>query len=1079
MTSAIPSSSTDHAMSQTFQLSAAEVAAFWSTDDLPLTRQQSELLPEIQKWLNRRKSDPLADYLTGKPATHIKIDATQTLARDIIARFRPQTRGLAAIQLFAKLIDRANASGMFVLCPPPNATLIRRRASPFAEDRWKTRGVASRLRELLAHVILNPGQIVRGKVPRRQLAEIVVGELLLSAIVHGGLIDASLLDALVRRLAADGPAIACLDRRLFIDLSLNWRSQADAEFRRWYLDALTAILAMKLEREAIAHVADAMAASPRSSNRVLWKCIRAFLKHSHAKSHDFPGTLRKLLDAVRLDLETRLPIVLANYAAREIICHSLKPDVWQRLHGPTDAPTRPLLDEPVSRTARPPAEDLVAQGLPEPRWLKDIRAALADKSPPLVAANLRKLLEEKSAGFETDSPGALLTGFAHHLATAHNEYGARNSLATIRGYAVSAARRIGGLLGCDNLERRDPDEWACLYEEVLGEEENKGARRRLARMLRAFHRYLEIEHHAEPIDKAEVFGADSGLVPVDANIIANDEFLRIREHFSSEVALELDADVAECAWLILTLAYRCGLRRMEALKLDLEDAMIETPAELLVRPTEGRRLKTKSSTRKIPLHALLDPEELARLAAWVRRRRQEEAVSRYSRFLFAAPRSGFVFVPQDTLFPLLHRVMREVTGDPGLRFHHLRHSFATLRCLSLLSRSIPDERRFLRGYPFFSHNINERVSLRESLFGNAGMTRRDVWAVSALLGHSGPDVSLEHYIHSLDVCLAEHLDVKAIRPSIAVITQAARHSAVHTYRLLDEGTDDLHPLLVHLWRQHGGGQATSPGASPSTPVTVRVNDHRQGQEAEVSLSRIWRLLLLEQLGRIKAGEVGERSGIDPEEFAKILARARCLGALSVSSKQGKFRHRFKSVLLDKRDTASEIRICCPIKPHKAHDLSIVRILAPQLDAACVSHQALAERVLRHYALEAPPEFAGMIFKDPEQSERAKDFLAWLSLLGLSGKNIRFVCYDVTTQRSPYSAQWKRALGLRSDHPIDKRAPINGRKDWACPWIGIEPVWMSGAGKASGSPAFRFLMVMRILMTRSIDDLVTQAELQSS
>ena len=39
--------------------------------------------------------------------------------------------------------------------------------------------------------------------------------------------------------------------------------------------------------------------------------------------------------------------------------------------------------------------------------------------------------------------------------------------------------------------------------------------------------------------------------------------------------------------------------------------------ELLVRPWALRKLKTKSATRKLPLYALLDLEELGWLRAWV------------------------------------------------------------------------------------------------------------------------------------------------------------------------------------------------------------------------------------------------------------------------------------------------------------------------------------------------------------------------------------------------------------------------------------------------------------------------------
>lgn len=58
--------------------------------------------------------------------------------------------------------------------------------------------------------------------------------------------------------------------------------------------------------------------------------------------------------------------------------------------------------------------------------------------------------------------------------------------------------------------------------------------------------------------------------------------------------------------------------------LELVDALLGGPAELLIRPTPSRALKTPSATRNMPLHALLLEEELQELKAWVNQRNAQE-----------------------------------------------------------------------------------------------------------------------------------------------------------------------------------------------------------------------------------------------------------------------------------------------------------------------------------------------------------------------------------------------------------------------------------------------------------------------
>ena len=421
------------------------------------------------------------------------------------------------------------------------------------------------------------------------------------------------------------------------------------------------------------------------------------------------------------------------------------------------------------------------------------------------------------------------------------------------------------------------------------------------------------------------------------------------------------------------------------------------------------------------------------------------------------------------MFKLLHRVMREETGDPTLRFHHLRHSFASRCFITLAASGLRKPARLVADLPGFAHVIENASAFRQNLYGNVRMTRRDVWAVCSLLGHSGPDVSMEHYIHLFDICLAEHMSTQMIAPRIAVIVAASGKSAVQAHRHRDDNS--LHTWVAHLWRKRYSEENSANGLQLSEmPVATKVRgtetNGSPAGDADDSLLRIWRLLLIHETKGLSVAEIALNRGVAEDKLVRYLNNAEWLHGLKMSSKNGKFRHRFMDWVADKRHPDKILRILCPIKPHEGRDLMIVKNIAPKFREIIQKERHLALRVMEHYALNSRPNFAGMIFFDPAIPLHAQEFLRWLTLLGFSKRNLRFVFFNVASKRSKASAVWKKALGLHSSNVMDKVPPPNGRKDWACPWIGIEPIFTDETGALSGAAAFRFLMVMAVIATRT-------------
>jgi len=1049
-----------------YQLTKQEVDQIWSVPTHTLAKQK-ESLDTLRRWLGRKckKPNPLGLYLIGQAVDDISPDHMADLAADMLFKIRPKSKAVSDLLLLGKVIDYGNELDIFELCPPPVPLITPRQRSPFSEMRWPHLDVASRLRDRLSDSLRYPTLLPRNKMPPKRIAQYALGQILISAIVHGGLIHKDILEALVFRLRNDSTVLDCLGDRVFVELSLGWRQQVDAEFRRWFPDDLTAAMLLYLKPELLRTVFQDVEET-HLLNRAIWPCIRTFLRHARIKGEHFPRSLSVLLDAVKLDFETRMPIMLAHYASRNFVAHSLKPEVWRRLHGLTVSASTPAMPE-SSRAISPPGMGLTTDvddtEEVEPRWLRPLREALRPKIRYQSENNIKALLDQPAIGFKPGQPGHLFARFAYRLLKYCNDNKVKMSVRAAGAYVISVSKRLGGLIGADDLSHWGASEWTALYEEALSDvEHNKGQRRKLARALREFQRYLELDHGAEKIDEGEVFGSADGLVPVDANIISHDEFLRIRDRFAKEVLVDFHSDLADIAWLMLTLAYRCGLRRMEALKLELNDVLIEAPAELLVRPTEARRLKTKSSTRKIPLHALLDAVEMTRLKEWLERRREFEQQNNYSIFLFAVPALKFVFTPQDTLFKLLHRVMREVTGDSSLRYHHLRHTFATCSQIALALTAAAKPSLMVKSLPGFGLTAEAANEFRQRLYGNARMTRRDIWAVSELLGHSSPEVSLQHYIHLLDLTLADQLRHPDIAPDVATVVAATNKSDSRAYAHQNEST--LSAWIATLWRQHHPSQTKDQTKSQTKHVPAVRDNPATTENADKTdtIDRIWRLLFAHSVRHLSIAELVQTYGVDARNMDRYIRNAQWLHAMTLSASGKKYRHRFHQKVPDKRFPDHSVRTLAPIKPHEHRDRRLIQELLPKMRSVAMQEKDLTARVFEYFAHNAKPNFAGLIFKEPAQPQAAIDYLTWLGKIGIDGRNLRFISYDVSSVRSRWPNAWRHALGLPRAQVIEKLPPPNGRKDWPCSWFGIEPVFPDESSAFTGAAALRYCLVMAII-----------------
>ena len=521
-----------------FQLTSAEVDEVWDSPELQLSAQQLDQKHRLRRWMSRRVKCPYSLYLSGKPVAHPPTENdVQMLSADLMSRFQPMSHAVSALQLLGKVVDHGNAKGILIVCPPPIPVLARRKPSPFGGD-MQSIALAPRLRTLLEKSLLK-GPLTEFKESDGKLeAQFLLGGLLVSALVHGGMIHASILERLVENICSGEPVLQCAGDRVYVELSLKYRQQQNAEFRRWFPDPLSAVLIMRLPPD-IARLATSSSKNDETHTvkthtvrEQLWSCILTFMHNTDADKAWIPASLSKLVKGVRLDLESRLPIILANYAGRDFVSHSLKPHVWKRLHGvipPDDISGSAKNRTEKDKTKETPTGDVDAIGEIESRWLQKLRGELKPIDRDICTVRIKQLLAQAPDQFRQHQAGELFARFALWVLDARNDRKARFALATVKDYVITAGKRLGGLIGNVQIDQFDQNSWNELYEQVIGDVDSEGMRRKLVRVLREFQRFLETECGMSADEASDVLGVQAGLVPVDANLISETEFLQIRD----------------------------------------------------------------------------------------------------------------------------------------------------------------------------------------------------------------------------------------------------------------------------------------------------------------------------------------------------------------------------------------------------------------------------------------------------------------------------------------------------------------------------------------------------------------------
>lgn len=969
---------------------------------------RKEKIEKLLKFL-QKLDNPHAEMLTDR-VPHADCDQSSATALEawLIGEYLASKIDKFNIAEWLRLcfdaIQEFNQNG-HKLYPTRLADIARPETSPFSPASVDMQRYVNPWRQVLYRWITEND--IEEKTPADWL-----GAIAMSAVVHGALLDATRLSDFLSMLQRnEWPVYE--PGGSYVLFNLPYMGLGNHNMQRWYIDPLTEMLVWRY-----AHVKN----KPTELKPEF--LIKRFLT-PRIKEAFVPVVLGDFLSRTMTWWSMRASPIDIHCANRAVVTHSINERSWARTHDfhyssdlevdiedlDTDSPLDIGFD----------ADDIV---LLHP-WLGE----------SIQALDLPTRQDAKSAIDalrQTENKDGIASVFLHWLIELLDGLNATKvelRITTIKQRYLTTAPRLLACLGENDVRQMAIHDLEDIYSELMSEPDPLVPRSTLANGIRDFHAFLH-RHHRKPFitNEREVFGERYSLKPVDASILTFDEYLKAQKWLDEAHGSARDIKASK---IILTLAFKLGLRRMEIFGLLLSDLQLEFRPTCLVQKNQRRRIKTNSSRRVLPMQAFMSKTELSLLTDWIHIYRKPagklgEKADQDPYFFF-----GFTGDPDQfwtkKITNLAIEAVRTVTNDSQLYLHHLRHSFATWTYLRLRSPDFPHIHKHFEGCPATEFALKTGKRLRVLLFNrDPGVSRTYAFAVSRLLGHSSPISSFAHYIHSADLILGAITAREAASLPIGILLAASglqRSAAYANYQISVEqllGASRAKYMPATARRAKNAAAARSRGQPRLAPAHERSD--------WVPLDMVQRVLARAITDRKTAADIAAEFALDETLVDSMIGQATDFG------KQF-------GLKVGPDGSLSEI----PLKVHRqkagrSYCAEMEERLANMSTRAPLLYAEGIKLYLSHY----DPEKKDVVFRGGKELPAAKRFLKFLGSLGCKDHEFCWVIRnsDISEKKLP---TWADSLeknwtpkAIKSIKP--KKA--SSSKSYA-EWLGVLPVLANG------------------------------------
>lgn len=1006
----------------------------WSDTERSLSPRTRQRMPGLKRFLAQLEN-PHARLLSGRESQDdtaaTDFASARTLEARIVSRIRTQELQSAEaadwLRILYLVIRNLRTAGVSVGETRLPATLPST-PSPFSEP-----SMAAAARTAAWREALHRGIESLGSNPIDPLQ--VWGATLLSAVLHGALLDSVKLNRLIEHISQGGRFHGTVPR-CYLEFDLPHQGLGNLHLQRWFPDALTALLLIRLiERQA------GVAASAPPSALKAQVAIRRFLTAQGLSRERQPTGVKDLIESASTWWRAHASSLDVGVMTRALPAHAIHRRSWQRIFGASQSSLAARLRS--SAYVSPEDADADYADLLENLsimypWLEPALAALETDQHSTALAAITALM----ARHPHEPLARCYLGFIQFLVEGNSATGKPLALSTVRHRVTESLRRLLSHLGSADPIQMPLEDLQALYAEISNECDIESARRALKTGLREFHAYLVRKHGLPHIQRLDlVLGDDAHLMPVDANLVTIDEYWAAQSCLDQELARGVAPDLVRIAKLVLMMAFRLGLRAMEIFGLRIEDVHLHGRGlTVLVRDYPGHRLKTENSKRILPAHALLAPGERTMLRAWVRRRQAEDAAAvesgvTRSALLLASVKTGRTSVSYEGISDRVYAALRRATGDRLLFIHHLRHAFATWTMLRLRTPDAPEIPEFFAAHPATARWLANGRRARLLLLGHVSAPSRVYgFAVARLLGHSSPTVSMGHYIHGTEIVMAALTDRELRALPNTVLAAASGLPLSTAMRYLESSALALVARTLARLPQLPAPLVEEP-IEPTAPMVPAPCQRPRGRPKAppphlsahwLALDKVRAVLHLAALPDLSQAQIAEQLQMAPAAVASILAQAPVYAPL---------------LGLALTDT----NVPKLPRPRLPAELAFLASFEARLAVLARKSPALCRAGLQLHLKHFNRQKHDVVFTGPQHGDALASYIQFLGELGI--KESEFQCVLRTQDGQARPPAWVPST-LKAQLPVRIRRigpPSLAKASSYAKWLGIQLTEPNGSG----------------------------------
>lgn len=385
-------------------------------------------------------------------------------------------------------------------------------------------------------------------------------------------------------------------------------------------------------------------------------------------------------------------------------------------------------------------------------------------------------------------------------------------------YMDAIAGKLFALAENAPIEKLSSDARFELYTSVVELACSPINRKSILYSLKKFDNWLVSHKNAEPLEDAEELFAEAKSTQnaVNANLITFDEYQATKNLLleASSTWPQGHFNYPKAALIFLILGFKLGLRRSEIAQIKINDLIIEEPEkdkygyelklgcvkQIAIRESHLRQLKNANAKRFLNVADFLDKSEIEQITSWYNEAARGNRIDTRKGFLFSLDENKQRAISSSLVTTPLLDVIHQVTGDNTLKFHQLRHSFASWLMLSAIGaesnidfsgyfQHLPKTREWL-----LPKSVEDR---KKQHFGHHDLSKKYTYWLQKKIGHSSIQTTLVNYIHFMDIGISAY----QCRPWVNSLSLADELMMSYSTLAKKKGVARIQSMLNHFEKQ--------------------------------------------------------------------------------------------------------------------------------------------------------------------------------------------------------------------------------------------------------------------------------------